>query len=89
MDFLIELVFPIVVLGMTYIGTGSEAEADDAELYDPTKTVYPGLKHNKIFQNIQQAECHSEFYIQKTVNVVCENINVYRANVAANCRDSL
>ena len=52
MDFLIELVFPIVVLGMTNIGTGSEAEADDAELYDPTKTVYPGLKHNKIFQNM-------------------------------------
>ena len=42
MDFLIELVFPFVILGMTNIGTGSEAETDDAELYDPTKTVYPG-----------------------------------------------
>ena len=64
MDFLIELVFPIVVLSMTSIGSSSEAEADDAELYDPTKTVYPGLKLTKIFQNIQQAECHSEIYIQ-------------------------
>ena len=62
MDFLIELVFPIVVLSMTNIGSSSEA--DDAELYDPTKTVYPGLKLTKIFQNIQQAECHSEIYIQ-------------------------
>ena len=64
MDFLIELVFPIVVLSMTNIGSSSEAEADNAELYDPTKTVYPGLKLTKIFQNIQQAECHSEIYIQ-------------------------